>query len=344
MPREHGPAPSPTNATACHNPNPPNLHPGSTTLPPQQQMPAQNTPIAAPTPPRVHHIAPSATNTPTARNPNPSNPRPRSTIPHPRQQIHPLNAASTHPTRIQGAQHCTLSSRYPYPSPQSPRQPTPKEHCNAPSAAETPANHHPTPHSPRPRHTTLPPQQQMPAPTALTTAPSPPRVHHIAPSATNIPTARNPNPHPRCTTLHPRPSSLPFPITQPSTRSSAVGQLTQAHWHPERRHLATAPCNAIGHAAHQAFPPTFLIQVIPCHVNQRPLRIAKQFDAPLIALPCLCMMPPVIFHGDAPLRECKVEIIALLRTTLIRNINRHVDRRARQAVTLQQKPHLCLGR
>lgn len=152
--------------------------------------------------------------------------------------------------------------------------------------------------------------------------------------------------HPRRgrTILHPQPSSLPFPITQPGTRSPAVGQLTQAHWHPERRHLATAPCNAIGHAAHQAFSPTFLIQVIPCHVNQRPLRIAEQFYAPLIVFPRLCMMPPVIFHGDAPLRECKVEIIALLRTTLIHNVNRHVDRRTRQAVTLQQKPYLCLGR
>lgn len=182
---------------------------------------------------------------------------------------------------------------------------------------------------------------------------------------------RKPPPSPRqprrgCTTSHPRPQIPPLPATlthtqgaqhctldrhhclspiaQPSTRSPAVGQLTQAHRRSERRHLATAPRNAIGHTADQAFPPTFLIQVIPCHVNQRPLRIAEQFYAPLIVFPRLCMVPPVVFHSDAPLWECKVEIIALLRTTLIHNINRHVDRGTRQAVALQQKPHLCLGR
>ena len=220
----------------------------------------------------------------------------------------------------------------------------PRAHNPAPSAADTSTDRSLNPSNPHPRSTTLHPQQQMHALATPIAAPTPPRVHHIAPSATNIPTARNPNPHPRCTTLHPRPSSLPFPITQPSTRSSAVGQLTQAHWHPERRHLATAPHNAIGHTAHQAFSPTFLIQVIPCHVNQQPLRIAEQFYAPLIVFPRLCMMPPIVFHSDAPLRKCKVKIIALSRTALIRNINRHVDRRTRQAVTLQQKPHLCLGR
>ncbi len=239
MPREHGPAPSPTNATACHNPNPHNLHPGSTTLHPQQQMPAPTDLIAAPT--RAEGTQHCTLSHKYPRQPH----RGRTTL-HPRQQIHSLAASLTTLPRAQGARPCTLSSKCARQPPPSPQHPSPKEHTPAPSATNARAGRLPRHATPRRRCTALHLRQQMRASTDLIAAPtrakgtqhctlssrypypspqSPrqptPKEHCNAPSATDIHAnhpKRHPIPHPGHTTPHPQ-QQMPtqtIPIAAPT--------------------------------------------------------------------------------------------------------------------------------
>ncbi|OZG49124.1 hypothetical protein CLV65_1251 [Pseudoscardovia suis] len=172
MPREHDPAPSPTNATACHNPNPHNLHPGSTTLHPQPQKTPSTISITTPSPvqgtqhrtlsnrcprqlissqpqpaPRAHNIAPLSRRYPRQPPPSPRQPHRGRTTLHPRQQIHALAASLT-----------TL--------------PAPRAHGPAPSTTDARVNH--THHHSilHPRRTIPHPHQRIRASTNLIAAPT----------------------------------------------------------------------------------------------------------------------------------------------------------------------------